>query len=154
MACFIFRDRVADAGLTETFEQIIRKEGFDILASSPLTGERKERVRQNVRGGNWGRGDWPSSGGDPSHAVFVRDPDPATVPSWLTVKYPLLDNYRIYLIKNKLRKHFNSLLEEEQQHCSSVHVSDNAREAWEYIAHAAPDRIEQVKNKLRETAEM
>jgi len=145
LACFVFRDRAVNEGHTPAFEQSIREQGFEILLSSPLSGERLDRARRNIRGGNWGRGDWPSSGGDPAHLTVAHDPKPETVPSWLAAKYPLLDNHRIYQAKNTIRKMYNRMQPRKNRHCSCVHVSDNAREAWEYLAHAAPEQLEHIR---------
>jgi hypothetical protein len=148
LACFVFRDRVVREGHTPTCEQAVREQGFEILLSFPLAGDLQDRVRRNIRGGNWGRGDWPSSGGGPAHLVVVSDPDPEQVPSWLLSKYPLLDNYRIFKAKNSIRKMFNRLQPGKKRHCSCVHVSDNAREAWDYLARAAPDKVQPIRMQL------
>ncbi len=137
LACFIFRDKASHKNILKLFLPDLANEGFEILKVLQLEDNAKTAAQKHIRGGNWGMGSWPVSGGGPNVMAIVRDRNPEPVPDYLAFKYPLLDNYRLYKAKTRIRNRFNDKLP-DSHHCSVVHVTDNAREAWEYINIAVP----------------
>ena len=146
LACFVFRDKASHKDILELFIPGLAKEGFEILKVIQLQNDAKTAAKKHIRGGNWGMGSWPASGGDPNVIAIVRDRKPKPVPDYLAYKYPLLDNIRLYNAKTRIRNRFNDKLADEHQHCSVVHVTDNAREAWEYMNITMPDIKPRIKD--------
>ncbi len=139
LACFIIREQAALKGYVSAFLSSIEEKGFEILQVIKLEGKTKSSAKKNIRGGNWDRGTHPASGGDPVMMVIALDRQPEPVPAYLAEKYPLLDNARLYWAKTGLRNQFNDSLRNKDQHCSVLHATDNAKEAWEYIGVVVPD---------------
>ena len=145
LAVFVFREKAVREGLTDTFLEALREDGFELHQVIKLEKSAREAAKSGIRGGNWGRGSWPVSGGDPEVLVIACDRNPEPVPSYLADKYPLLDNHRLYKMKTRLRNTYNDNQPGEHLHCSVVHVTDNAREAWDYIETAAPGSKPKIK---------
>jgi hypothetical protein len=103
-------------------------------------------VTANIRGGNWGRGPWAISGGEPAAVVVAFDPKPLPLTRKQRMKFPLATNARL-LSKSSIRDAFNEN-RPEAEHCNVVHSSDNGHEAWEYIALAMPERAGAIKQRL------
>ena len=99
-------------------------------------------IARSVRGGNWGRGPWPISGGPPVAAIVVYDPAPLAVTRKQRRRFPLLANGRL-LCKEQIRDAFNEGVPADR-HCNVVHSSDNGREALDYLRIVAPDSVDDV----------
>ena len=69
----VFSVREAALGHVPEIERAINRHGMEILRVIPLSGQQQERVRRAVRGGNWGRGPFPKSGGDPALLIIAYD---------------------------------------------------------------------------------
>ena len=67
LAVFVLREAAADD--VDLAVDELEKHGFEILQVRPLTAAERRAAALRIRGGNWARGPWPVSGGDP--AVFV-----------------------------------------------------------------------------------
>jgi hypothetical protein len=97
------------------------------------------QIARSVRGGNWGRGPWPISGGPPVAAIVVFDTSPITPTRKQRRRFPFLANARL-LCKEQIRDAFNEGLPPEQ-HCNVIHSSDNGREAMDYLRIIMPEAI-------------
>ncbi len=146
LAVFFVRQRALDLNLESTISELLIKEGFNIIDTTILDPEAVKRVKYRVRGGNWGKGPWSSSGGDPAMAIVAADLMPLKPTEKELAKQPHLSNGRI-AVKNKIRDAVNHTLPPEQQ-CNTVHSSDNEREAWNYLEIAMPQRCEEMRQKI------
>ncbi len=146
LAVFIVRAAAMQRGGIEFMHDLLAHHGFTILETKPLFGEDRARVAANVRGGNWGRGPWALSGGEPAAVVVAFDPNPLPLTRKQRKKFPLATNARL-LSKSSIRDAFNEG-RPEAEHCNVVHSSDNGHEAWEYIALAMPERAGAIKQQL------
>ncbi|MGN6743162.1 MAG: hypothetical protein ACTHJL_07665 [Amnibacterium sp.] len=68
---FVVREQ-AEAHV-ERIAETIDRFGFEVLRTLPLSEELRRRITGEVRGGNWGRGPFPRSGGGPAALVFAYD---------------------------------------------------------------------------------
>lgn len=151
LAVFILRQAAVTQGACHRLIDLLRHEGFQILAIEPLDALRAQAASRILRGGNWGRGPWPASGGLPAVAVAVCDPEPIPPSRRQRRAHPELDNARL-LRKEQLRQAFNAGRPRSMQ-CNVVHSSDNAAEALDYLCCLMPQRVEEVCRQAREVRE-
>ncbi|HEY0373740.1 MAG TPA: hypothetical protein VGC94_03035 [Amnibacterium sp.] len=69
----VFVVREAAESLVDRITTTVDRFGFEVLRVLPLEGEMRDRVADQVRGGNWGRGPFPRSGGGPVTLIFAYD---------------------------------------------------------------------------------
>ena len=142
LAVFLVREEAIRRGGVERAAQLIREQGFEIKAIHTFAMDRVTALARSLRGGNWGRGPWPISGGQPVAAIVAYDPAPITPTRKQKRRFPFIANARL-LCKEKLRDAFNEGLPKDQ-HCNVIHSSDNGREAMDYLRIIMPDGMDEV----------
>jgi hypothetical protein len=147
LAVFILRERLVDAGEIALAVDGITSLGFRLAHLEVLPEEDRARAAAAIRGGNWGRGPFPTSGGWPAAAVVVVDPAPVDVPGHLAATYPQLANLRTLAAKNLVRARYNATVPAEQR-CNPLHSSDDGQQAREYLAALLPGSLEGVATAL------
>lgn len=148
LAVFLIREKAIGLNLQDTILERLIKEGFYILQSKLLDHPEIEAIKPKIRGGNWGKGPFPVSGGDPEMIVIAFDVLPIPPDTRSRTKYPSLDNNRI-LVKNQIRDSLNNCLDPLEQF-NMLHSSDNEQEAWDYIHIISPAEIESIQHKINE----
>ncbi len=146
LATFVLRREALHRGGLAKLRALLEQAGFSILTTKLLGDNEVRHVAANIRGGNWGRGPWPTSGGPPAAIVIAYDPQPQALTRRQRKKFPLATNARL-LEKGRIRDAFNEGLPAEQ-HCNTVHSSDNSGEAWEYIQLAMPEAGNDIRREL------
>lgn len=106
--------------------------GFRVLNVRRLTEAERARASASIRGGNWGKGPWPKSGGEPAVMITAIDPNPKHPSQELLRKQPGTDNERVVELKTHLRRWWNSN-RPSRQRANIVHTSDGADHAWHYL---------------------
>ncbi|MBV9527500.1 MAG: serine/threonine protein kinase [Sphingomonas sp.] len=71
LIAFVVRDRALP--YADEAAAMIDRHGFEVLHVISLTEDEKARVGARVRGGNWGRGPFPESGGEPAAIILACD---------------------------------------------------------------------------------
>jgi hypothetical protein len=142
LAVFLIREEALRRGGAERAAKLLEERGFRIIITRLFDDRTATMIARSVRGGNWGRGPWPISGGPPVAAIVVYDPVPLTVSRAQRRRFPFLANARL-LCKERIRDAFNEGVP-ENQHCNVVHSSDNGREAMDYLRIVAPDIVDEV----------
>jgi hypothetical protein len=137
VAVFLLREEAIRRGGIERASQLIEKYGFQILSANAFDERMSSTIARSLRGGNWGRGPWPISGGPPIAAIVAYDPSPITPSRRDKKRFPFITNARL-LCKEKLRDAFNDGFAKDQ-HCNVIHSSDNGREAMDYLRIIMPD---------------
>ncbi|PRY70906.1 hypothetical protein [Halomonas ventosae] len=128
----IFLVREEGVAYLGTIKEILFNEGFDHVVEGSIPEESVCEVARGIRGGNWGRGPYPKSGGLPSYYYVVYDAKPV-VPSVKTKKVHIgLDNERILMAKTRIRDVYN-LGVLPQGRCNILHSADNAAQAIDYL---------------------
>lgn len=111
--------------------ELISQAGFYVLLNDNISSENLNNSIDNIRGGNWKKGIFDESGGDPYGYILAYDPMP-TIPDSSTLRaHPSLSNSKILMVKIEIRKKINLLLDGNITF-NSVHSSDNASQAIEY----------------------
>jgi hypothetical protein len=146
LAVFFIRQKALELNLEADITALLIKEGFNLITSQVLDSEAAKRVKYQVRGGNWGKGPWSESGGDPAMVLVAIDLMPVQPTPIELARQPHLSNGRI-VVKNTIRDTINQSLPPEQQ-CNTVHSSDNEREAWNYLEIALPEQLEEIQQKI------
>jgi hypothetical protein len=134
---FLLREEGMRRGGIERASQLIEKYGFQVLSADTFDERMSSTIARSLRGGNWGRGPWPISGGPPVAAIVAYDPSPITPSRRDKKRFPFIANARL-LCKEKLRDAFNEDFAKDQ-HCNVIHSSDNGREAMDYLRIIMPE---------------
>jgi hypothetical protein len=142
LAVFLVREAALRRGGIERAEKLIQSYGFDIVVTQMIERDTSSHVARSIRGGNWGRGPWPISGGPPVAAIVAYDPAPIPLTRRQRRRFPFVANARL-LCKEQLRDAFNDGVPADQ-HCNAVHSSDNGREATDYLRIIMPEAIESL----------
>jgi hypothetical protein len=130
---------------------LLTQRGFEIVATEVFDSAQIMRISRSIRGGNWGRGPWPISGGPPVAAIVVYDPAPVLPSRRQRQRFPFLTNARL-LCKEQLRECFNDGLPAEL-HCNAIHSSDNGWEALDYLRITMPQRVEEILARVNAQSE-
>ena len=109
LAVFYIRQKALDLGLESEIVGLLENEGFNIIKRKILGEKKAWRVKHQIRGGNWGKGPWAESGGDPAMVLVALDLMPVPPSAKQLAKQPHLSNGRIG-VKNKIRDRVNSYL--------------------------------------------
>ncbi|WP_256204164.1 hypothetical protein [Planococcus faecalis] len=141
---FVVREWAEQRQLTDYMIDWFERNGLCLVRAIKLDDEQKRNAAQNLRGGNWGQGPWPVSGGKPSTLLVMYDYHPKQLDSKMKKKYPHVSNEH-YLLKEQLRSEINGALSKEQR-ANPLHSADDEIEALDYIAAVAPDLVNEVKN--------
>ncbi|MFP3357306.1 hypothetical protein [Planococcus citreus] len=144
---FVIREWASEKGLNGYIADWFENAGLNVVKLIELEGEERKKAAQNLRGGNWGKGPWPVSGGEPAALLIVYDYHPKALKAKERKKYPYVSNEH-YLLKEKLRKEINSNLCKEQQ-ANALHSSDDEIEALEYIHSVVPQVFQEVEETIR-----
>jgi hypothetical protein len=139
IAVFLVREEALRRGGVERAAQLIGEQGFEIRAIRTFDEHCVAALARSLRGGNWGRGPWPISGGPPVAAIVAYDPAPIAPTRKQKKRFPFIANARL-LCKEQLRDAFNKGFPKDQ-HCNVIHSSDNGREALDYLRIIAPDGV-------------
>ena len=125
LVVFVLRERAIQLQAEADILEILCSSGFGLLAVKHLRADEAALAARRIRGGNWGRGPWPTSGGGPATIVVGHDTNPLPVPESLRRQHALLDNARIPAAKESVRNSINSRVRASQQ-CNVIHSSDSA----------------------------
>lgn len=127
----VVRSLAVEQGFLDLIKEIVTVQfKMDIVISQRLDKKSKEFLAYNMRGGNWSRGPYHLSGGEPFHILVVYDYFPARLNS----KYSQDDSYKFFtnqnfiILKNTLRKKVNEN-KYITSHYNAVHTTDNQLEA-------------------------
>ena len=140
---FIIREWAYERGLTGFIIDWFEKSGLNLVKCVEMNLEQKKKAAQNLRGGNWGKGPWPVSGGNPAALLVMYDYHPKSLDGEKRKKYPHVTNEH-YLFKEELRSKINSALPEMEK-TNPVHSSDDEIEALDYIEAVSPEIMEEVR---------
>ncbi|WP_265523740.1 hypothetical protein [Oerskovia flava] len=144
LAVFLVREATLSALDPQEVDTLLEHFGFDVITSHDLDDDARARAAQALRGGNWGRGPFPQSGGPPVRLVVALHYSPLPPYEWLRERYPHLTSSETYEAKSAIRQ----LVEErvpEAEHFNPLHSSDSPAEAWEYLEVVAPGDIDRVR---------
>ncbi len=128
----IFLVREMGMPYLETIKEILFEEGFDHVLEGCIPGEDVGLVAAGIRGGNWGKGPWPKSGGLPAYYFVVYDVKLIPPTEAAEKEHPGLVNERISLAKIKIRDYYNREVS-SQERCNIIHSADNAVQALDYL---------------------
>jgi len=134
LAVFFVRERAVP-----WLDQIVRlldQDGFELLERRHLSEHEIGHIASQIRGGNWGRGPWPLSGGNPATVLVAYDcfprmeegqDDPTNIA-----------NARIQRTKERIRNVIVGSLPNDERF-NGLHSSDLPQEALEYVELIDPD---------------
>lgn len=140
---FLFRESAVKHELVdEAIQWLQRKHRLELVTKHTLSASEIEAASLKIRGGNWGRGPFATSGGLPAVAAVFFDFHPLSPGLATTKQYPHLQNQRS-LLKLDVRKRLNRSLDKEDQ-TNCLHGSDDQLEAVDYLSTINPELEEQV----------
>jgi hypothetical protein len=145
LAVFLIRERTLDVvGLADALG-VLTDLGFEILHAAELDVDAQQRCHDQARGGNWGQGPFPVSGGGPRFLVAVVHYGPRRPPRSVLERYPRLTNGDVLLAKNRIRDLVAARLAPAQRF-NPVHSSDDEAEAWEYLELGCPEQTAPLRS--------
>ena len=148
LAVFFVREATLDVlDLSDVLVELDNLE-FEILLVRDLDVDARELCARIVRGGNWGRGPYPVSGGVPVAVIVAAHYGPRVPPPALLDQYPRLTNSDVLLAKNELREKVRRRVGDAGVF-NPVHSADDELEAWEYVKAAAPSSVSELEDALR-----
>ncbi len=142
LAVFLVRQEALRRGGVDSAAKLIVEQGFEVRAIRKFDEKRIPTLARSLRGGNWGSGPWPISGGPPVAAIVAYDPAPITPTRKQKKRFPFITNARL-LCKERLRDAFNDGIPSDR-HCNVIHSSDNGREALDYLRIIMPECVDQL----------
>ena len=137
IAC-VLKEGFFAANTCDRFEKSLQKNGFAILQSEKLDGNRQIQAATALRGGNWSSTNEPKY--LPKHLYILYD---ATLRGSAIRKYNL--NYDPRPIKNVLRKKYDGADQ------SFIHMTDNTAQTVEYLKEMYPATVEAVYEDIMKT---
>ncbi|ANU10182.1 hypothetical protein BBH88_07645 [Planococcus antarcticus DSM 14505] len=140
---FVIREWATERQLTDKIVDWFERNGLCLVRAVELDEEQKRNAAQSMRGGNWGQGPWPVSGGKPSTLLIMYDYHPKSLNTKMKKKYPHVSNEH-YLLKEQLRSEINFSLSKEER-ANPLHSADDEIEALDYISAVAPDLLQEIK---------
>ncbi|MEX2091562.1 MAG: hypothetical protein WD971_02740 [Pirellulales bacterium] len=147
LAVFLVRREALARGGVKRAAKLITEHGFQVIETITIDPLRLESIARSIRGGNWGQGPWPVSGGPPVAAIVAYDPAPLRPTRRQRRKFPYLANARL-LRKDQIRDAFNAK-DLASEHSNVIHSSDNGREARDYLRVIAPERVAEILASVR-----
>jgi hypothetical protein len=148
LVVFFLRRRALELGFAEEISTQLAEAGFTVLLSRKLAAEARERVERQARGGNWGPGPFPRSGGPPELALVAYDAAPLPPTPAERARHPGLENGRLR-VKEEIRDRLNARLPPPER-CNWLHSSDNAWGAAEYLRLALPDALPSIFERVEQ----
>lgn len=144
LTVFYIRQAAIDQGKLDLIVSRLGHAGFTILPVPDLADDQLAEIARHVRGGNWGRGPYPRSGGVPGRIVLGFDPAPISPDPDLLKQFPLLDNARVQIAKREVRDAVHAGLPRRARY-NAMHSTDNAVQAWRAIGEMWPDLTPQLR---------
>ena len=149
LTAFLLRDKAADDAMVNRAEELLRERAWDVLEVHRLSAAERERCRSEIRGGNWGRGPFPTSGGNPAVLIVALDHRPSAPTAGQRRQHPGLTNANTLTVKLALRDHLTAGVAEPELF-NPMHSSDGELDAWHYVELAHPDRLDELRRTVEE----
>lgn len=147
LAVFLLRERAVETLDEQEIVDVFERWGFEPLDMHALDEKTRDKASRVLRGGNWGRGPYPVSGGRPAIVLACIHHAPREVWPALRDRYPHLTNADVYLVKQELRE----LIEERvgpDAAFNAVHSADDEHEAWHYLEVVTPEHLGVLRTRL------
>jgi hypothetical protein len=143
LTLFVLRDVASTPAVVEALRDLATEQGFDVVLTHRLIPTEREQCTLHMRGGNWGRGPFPVSGGGPAVVLAALDDHPLPPTANQRRRFPGLDNARTVTVKEAFRARFQASLGPDAR-CNPIHTSDGQEDAWHYLELAAPAARDQL----------
>ena len=150
LTVFIVREK--GMNFLDEIRDIIFRNGFTILNENHINKEDSLLSTEEIRGGNWGKGPFAVSGGNPCYAIVAYDILPIEPSSDDLDQHVGLANKRILKTKHYIRKFINTTMSKKEEF-NALHSADNPIQAFEYIklvfgALAYDKKLIDIENKI------
>lgn len=149
LAVFFVRDATLRVMQLPEVINVLEHYGFDVVLTRQLDEAEVGRCAGVVRGGNWGAGPYPRSGGEPAVLIVALHYVPDEVPPWFKDQYPQLRNLAALWVKQWLRQEVESRVADDERF-NPIHSSDNETEAWEYLHLVLPADVPEIAGTIAE----
>ncbi|HEX5333028.1 MAG TPA: hypothetical protein VFW79_10330 [Cellulomonas sp.] len=144
ISVFFVRERALTVVDLDDISAVLDHFGFEVLATRELDEDARSRCAREARGGNWGRGPFPESGGGPAAVMVALHHAPQAVIGSVKVQYPHLSNAEVYFAKRRIREVVDALVPADARF-NAVHSSDDVVDAWHYVELALPAEVEALR---------
>ena len=151
LVVLVVRARAGHPQSVETIARLARAQGLIEVATEELRAAQVEIASRQVRGGNWGRGPYPTSGGPPHTILAYVDPTPLPPSADQLARHAGLDNARIRALKKVVRTWWNQD-QPETERCNVLHTSDSSAHAVHYLYTMVPESADEIIERAAEHA--
>ncbi|PVU83502.1 hypothetical protein DDP54_11410 [Cellulomonas sp. WB94] len=152
ISVFFVRERALTVIGLDDVTAVLDHFGFEVLEARELDDEARSRCTSEARGGNWGRGPFPESGGGPAAVIVALHHARQPVVGAVKVRYPQLTNAEVYFAKRRIRELVDARVPTGERF-NPVHSSDDVVDAWHYIELAMPEQIDALHAEADRRAE-
>lgn len=132
VSAFIIRSWAYERNLLPWILANIRHFGFDTKLIRIFDEKERDKARLSIRGGNWNRGPYPVSGGEPAAMIAICDYAPKPVGEETLLKQPHVKSERLVELKRVLRDGINSYLPDALK-INAIHSADDQVETLHYL---------------------
>jgi hypothetical protein len=148
LVAIVVRDWAIERALLADFKAEIEKElKFEILEEVPIDSAARARSLADIRGGNWGAGPNPQSGGGPAVLLLCFDYHPLPAFPGTRLLHPFVKNENVIHAKTHLRD-FSHARTYFREHANPVHTADDEAEALYYAEIVSPAVASRVRSRL------
>lgn len=149
LTAFLLRDKASDDTMVQRAEELLLDRAWDVLEVHRLSESECDRCMTEIRGGNWGRGPFPTSGGNPAVLIVALDHRPSVPTTEQRRQHPGLANANTLTVKLALRDHLTASIPEPERF-NPMHSSDGELDAWHYVELAHPDHLDALRHTVEE----
>jgi hypothetical protein len=150
LVAIVVRDWAIERAFLADFRDEIEKElKFEILEEIPIDSAARTRSLAEIRGGNWGAGPNPQSGGGPAVLLMCFDYHPIPPSSKTGLLHPFVKNENVIHAKTHLRN-FSHARTYFREHANPVHTADDEVEALYYAEIVSPAAASRVRARLND----
>ncbi len=114
LTVFCIRQKAVELGFADQIIEMLKRGGWEIVATKKLSAEESRHTAVHLRGGTWDKGVFKTSGGPPSVIVVVYDSQPIKPTRAQRRKDPNIVNAR-QLIKYEVRKTINAQVPRDEE---------------------------------------
>ena len=154
LCVFIIRERTEAQEMTPKIYRLLQNDMrfrcMELVHSFLLNPEQQHKAQFLLRGGKWGKGPYPLSGGAPVRVLVVYDPFPIPLNSQQQQQqYRWFTNQHVLEFKQAARSLINAHHFFTRAY-NGIHSSDNEFEAFDYLQTVFPEHIREIQTELEE----
>ena len=132
LVVFIIREKGAYDSVVKKLRELIITNNAEIISTHILSEKQALLFAENSRGGDWGKGPSPRSGGLPKHIIVCKKEHDSKLKKTEKIPQGVVEYNWVKNIKTEIREYYLDSTKRSER-CNILHSSDNGIEASHYI---------------------